>query len=103
LRLSFWHSDDIFLHVLNKFTKTVSLCNSHAAESLCAIGLEGRDSGISKEFAVTSARNGQHFLKGFPVYGQRDSGIGNPLKGNKLEVRETTCVYSSKSNDDVFD
>jgi len=64
--LIFRQSIDIFLHVLNKFTKTVSLYNSHAAESLCAISFEGRDSGISKEDAVTSARNGQHLWKGFP-------------------------------------
>jgi len=36
-------------------------------------------------------------MKGFSVYGQRDSGIGNTMKGNKLEVHETKCVYSSES------
>jgi hypothetical protein len=68
---------------------------------LYAISLKGRDSGISKKVAVTSARNGRlgptAFLKGFSVYGQRDSVIVNPMKGNKLEVLETTCVYSSES------
>jgi hypothetical protein len=45
---------------------------------------------------MTSVRNGRVgstvFLKGFYVYGHRDSGIGNPVKGNKLEIRGTTCV-----------
>jgi len=68
---------------------------------MCAISLKGRDSGISKEVAETSARNGRlgstAFLKKFSVYGHRDSGIGNPMKENKPEVRETMYVYSSES------
>jgi hypothetical protein len=66
-----------------------------------AFSLDGTDSGISKVVAKTSVRNGRvgptAFLKGFSAYGHRDSGIGNPLKGNKVEVRETKCVYSSES------
>lgn len=93
--LSFRHCIDIFLHVLNIFTKIFSLCNHHAAERL-----KGRDSEISKDVVATSTRIGRlgptAFLKGFSVYGHRDSGIGNPMKGNKPEVLETTSVYSSE-------
>jgi hypothetical protein len=110
LRLSFGHFVDIFLHVLNKFTKTVSLCNRHAAGSLC-LQLAWRGKFRNKQRSgcdVTSAKNGRLgttlFPKGFSVYGHRDNSIGNPMKGNKPEVPETTCVsIPVKGDDNAFD
>jgi hypothetical protein len=72
-----------------------------------AFNLERRDSEISEGVTMTSVKKRRvwptAFLKGFSVYGRKDSGIGNPLKGNKLEVLKLSVFILVKVNDDAFD